>query len=148
MLPTQQNAEATVRHLEALELRIAGCTFEQIAAKVGYADKSGAWKAVKSALELTLQPAADELRELESQRLDKLWNALFDRAAGGDEKVIDRMIKISERRSKLLGLDMPISVRIQPDMGGGAPPIEPTDYRQAMTALAPLDEGLPDDTDE
>ena len=51
--------------------------------------------------------SADELRTLEACRLNELLNALWVRAIGGDEKAIDRVLRIMERRARLLGLDAP-----------------------------------------
>ena len=95
------------RHLQALELRKAGCTYQQIAEQLGYANAKGAHKAVASALKATLREPADALRELELARLDTMLLALWRKVQAGDEHAIDRALKISERRARLLGLDAP-----------------------------------------
>jgi len=45
---------------------------------------------------------------LELERLDVMLLALWRRVQNGDERAIDRALKIEERRAKLLGLDAPI----------------------------------------
>ena len=100
-----RQVRAHERHLQALELRKAGVTYEVIAGQLGYANASGARKAVLSALKATLREPAAELRELELARLDAMLLPLWRRVQAGDEKAIDRALRIMERRARLLGLD-------------------------------------------
>lgn len=92
---------------KALELRKAGVSYESIASVLGYKSASGAHRAVGAALKKTLQEPADDLRNLELERLDKLLSGLWSRASGGNEYAVDRILKIMERRARLLGLDAP-----------------------------------------
>lgn len=100
--------ESAERQRQALELRKAGVGFQQIADKLGYADHSGAYRAVATALKKTLQEPADELRAIEVERLDQLLLGLWPKAIKGDTWSVDRVLKIMERRSALLGLDAPV----------------------------------------
>jgi hypothetical protein len=104
--------EAVEKQLKALELRKAGKTFLAIAGELGYASQSGAFKAVISALHKTLQEPADELRVLEIGRIDTALAAIWPQVQGGDLPSVDRFIRLSERRSKLLGLDAPTNVDV------------------------------------
>ena len=97
---------AAERQRLALELRKAGVTFEEIANQLGYS-KAGAYKAVTSALQKTLQEPADEVRTLAVTRLDKLLTAMWPQARQGNQGAVDRVLRIEERRAKLLGLDAP-----------------------------------------
>lgn len=110
---------------QALELRRAGHGYEVIAQKLGIG-KSSAYRMVDAAMagaRAQIAASVDELRAEEITRLDgmlaKLWPKVTDNP---DVSVIDRIIKIGERRAKLLGLDAPVRTSIQ---GGGddAPPI-------------------------
>ena len=56
----------------------------------------------------TAQEAADEVRALELARLDALLAALWPQQ--GEPAVVDRVLRIMERRAKLLGLDAPTRV--------------------------------------
>jgi hypothetical protein len=98
---------AHARQLQALELRLAGVTYEQIAGQLGYASRSGAHKAVGAALKATLREPADELRELAAERLDRATTAIWRRVQDGDGHAIDVLLRIEARRAKLLGLDAP-----------------------------------------
>ena len=100
-----QSIQAQERQLQALELRKAGATYEAIAERLGYADRSGAFRAVTSALKATLREPADELRTLELERLDSALLAIWRQVQAGDLHAIDRLVRLAERRAKLLGLD-------------------------------------------
>ena len=91
------------RHLQALELRKAGATYQAIADQLGYAQAKGAYKAVTSALKATLKEPAEELRTLEAERLDAALLAIWRRVTKGDDKAIDRLLGIMKRRMELLG---------------------------------------------
>lgn len=91
----------------AVELRKAGHTLQEIADSL-QCSKPYAHKLVTEALrELARQSAqsTEELRELESIRLDALWEQAYKLAMSGDLSAINTCIRISERRSKLFGLD-------------------------------------------
>ena len=106
------------RHLKALELRKAGATYRAIAEQLGYAQPRGAHKAVSSALKATLREPAEELRTLELERLDAMALALWRRAQAGDEKAVDRCLRIMERRARLLGLDAAAKTEVTGKEGG------------------------------
>lgn len=92
--PTPTNAETAERQRKALEMRVAGATFEQIAAQVGYADASGAYRAVSRGLLETQRPAADELRALMVRRYERLLLGVWRDAVGGNLKAADVARKI------------------------------------------------------
>ena len=96
---------ALERERQALTFRKGGATFEAIAAHLGYHNHSGAYKAVRRAMQRTLQEPADELRALELARLDDLLKGVWVAACTGDGTAVDRVLKIMARRADLLGLD-------------------------------------------
>lgn len=104
--------QAADRQRQALEMRKDGHTFEAIAKALAYQGRSSAYRAVMAGLQKTLQEPADELRKLELERLDKAAAAIVGRVEDGDLQAIDRWIRISESRRKLLGLDGPAKVDI------------------------------------
>lgn len=99
------SAETIAREQHVLELRRAGLTFDRIAEEVGIGDRSDAHKIYKRALARTLQEPAADIRRLEGDRLDRLQVAVWTRALRGDLAAVDRVLRIMERRSRLLGLD-------------------------------------------
>lgn len=109
--------EARERQAKALEAKKAGLTYEQIAEKVGYADASGAYRAVEKALREMIREPAEHVRMLELARLDQLWMAYYRRAIEGQAPlIVDRLLRIMERRAKLLGLDAPMVVKWQEEL--------------------------------
>lgn len=104
---------ANARGLQALELRKAGVGFPQIAERLGYRHASGAYEAVRAALKRTETPPADDVRALALERLDRILFAIWKRALDGDLLCIDRVLRIEERRAKLLGLDAPDKIDIE-----------------------------------
>lgn len=92
---------------KALELRARGMAFDDIAAEVGYRGRQGAHAAVMRALKKTLQEPADELRILEAERLDRLYEVTMARIDKDNLWAVDRALKIMERRASLFGLDRP-----------------------------------------
>jgi len=95
------------RELECLALRKAGATYDQIGEKVGIT-REGARKAVSRALaELSAATTeeAKEVRHLELERLDAMLLGLWQKASRGDPASVDRVLRIQERRARLLGLD-------------------------------------------
>ena len=99
------------REIKVLELRRAGLTWQRIAEETGYADASGAYLAYKRAIKRTMQQPADELREQELDRIDRLQLALWPKAMKGDNASINTIVRLMERRARLLGLDTPIKIQ-------------------------------------
>lgn len=102
--PKQIRAEE--RQAAAVNLRKAHVTYEEIARQLGYANASCAYHAVKTAMEKTLREPADELRQLELSRLDEMSQSIWENVLAGDLDSIATAIRISERRARLLGLDV------------------------------------------
>lgn len=119
------------REAEATRLRSRGWTYQRIADELGWANKGDAHHAVQRVLRDTVQEAGDELRTLELIRLDALYVAAHEvlerehvtvsngRIVAGTDgapilddapvlQAIDRLLRIQERRAKLLGLDAPV----------------------------------------
>lgn len=106
----------------ALNYRKAGLSYRAIATKI--AEENG-WPKYSEGqahrdislrlaeLAQKLSSGAEECRTLELTRLDALWSTLWRAIGQGDTKAIATAVRISERRSKLLGLDAPIEVRLQ-----------------------------------
>lgn len=101
----QAIVDANERQVRALELRKAGVSYQTIADTLGYGGPSGAFKAVQTALKTTLREPAEELRSLEMERLDQAAFAIAAQVRAGNLGAIDRLLRIMERRAKMLGLD-------------------------------------------
>lgn len=115
-MPSRNNSPAKARMAEnmakALELRRAGLGFEAIGAQLGL-KKSQAHRLVVAGLaeaRAQVVASADDLRSEELSRLDGMLTGLWPRARKGEVAAVDRVLKIGERRAKLLGLDAPTKV--------------------------------------
>jgi Homeodomain-like domain len=97
---------AREREARALELRKAGATFAQIGKALGCCE-SRAWRIVQRALGRVVAEPLEELRQLESLRLDQLLMVMWPKAMAGNGWAVDRCLAIMQRRARLLGLDAP-----------------------------------------
>lgn len=132
-----QRAKTAERRAKAVEMRLAGADYDTIATTLGYSDRGAAHKDITRALEANIaeQHHSVELyREEELRTLDLLmaeaWAVLKRQHVtvshgkvivdedtgqkllddGPTLQAIDRILKIRERRAKLLGLDAPTKV--------------------------------------
>ena len=94
----------------ALELRKEGHSYESISEQLGYSTRSASYKAVMRRLREVDRPAVSMLRELEVERLDAMLYAVWDNVLQGDTNAVTTALRISERRSRLLGLNAPHSI--------------------------------------
>jgi hypothetical protein len=120
---------------EAARLRALRFSYDQIAEKLGYADKSGAWRAVRRGLATAVREPTHEAILLDLDELNRMargaWTVLgnthyvVDRGEVvflNEEPVLDdgpvlaaigRLLDIQARRAKLLGLDAPTKSRVE-----------------------------------
>ena len=131
----ERTGDTAERDAEALRLRADNKTYQQIADALGYTNRSAARKAVERALVATVREPAEEVRELQLVQLDRLAREALavlerehvlvshgrtiyadDGSAMLDDgpilSAIDRLLKIQERKAKLLGLDSPTRVEV------------------------------------
>lgn len=128
-----KRADTAQRRKQAIDMRMAGASFQQIADTLGYTTRGAACQDISRALEQSVAEqtrSVESYREEELQRLDALlaeaWAVLKRQHVTvshgrlirdeSDEPIlddgptlsaIDRILKIQERRAKLLGLDAP-----------------------------------------
>jgi hypothetical protein len=131
----ERQTQAAQRRTQVLQARLTGATFEDIGRQLGIST-TRAYQLYTDALQRTVKEPADRLRTLELQRLDQLQAAavavLRSRhvVIQGGRPVVDRqgrpypdhgpvlgaitaLLRISESRRKLLGLDAPAKVDAQ-----------------------------------
>jgi AraC-like DNA-binding protein len=105
--------EQLQRELAVLELRKTGANWRQIAEAVGYTHASAARKAYLRAYDRTLQAPADELRELELDRLDRLQMAYWKDAIEGNIKAADYVLKVIQVRARITGIEAPTKIQAE-----------------------------------
>lgn len=96
--------QARLRAKQALELRLVGATFQQIAQRLGYNSKVAAYKAVMGELDRIPKPEAEELLKVNLERLNKGRMAVWPLESHKD---VETELKIQAREAAYLGLDSP-----------------------------------------
>ena len=104
---TQRPVSAEIRDKQrkAVELRLAGANYHQIAQALGYNGHTGARHAVQRGLTMAITEPAAEVLQQELSRLDRLLSGIYPQAVQGNLAAVDRVLKIMDRRAKYLGLD-------------------------------------------
>lgn len=128
---------AAERDAGALALREAGMSYRAIARELGWADPKGAWQAVRRSLDRIPAENVAALRAVETARLDRLTEEAMRVVStfhpvvsngrvfpdleddGPKLQAINTLIRLSESRRRLLGLDLPArhEVTVSDDSG-------------------------------
>ena len=110
---------------KAMKMRREGANFDSIGSRLGVT-RATARKLVSRELSaLSSESGVDERRLLHADVLMELWRSLYPSAVTGDPAAVDRFLRVEERLSRLLGLDL------QPE---GAPPAAARKKRTAQEA--------------
>jgi hypothetical protein len=137
----ERTVETARRDAQAANLRAQGMTYTDIMDEMGYDSPGTVYSAVQRALLATVAEPAAEARVFELRRLDMALLVAFrilrtdhavlhqgQKVLDGetglpliDDKpklmAIDRIVRIAERRAKLLGLDVPTQIQVlSPDV--------------------------------
>ncbi len=104
------------RRARAVELARQGLDYEEIAAKTGYANRSGPWKAVQAALKRRTAEDVDLLLAMEEERLNMVVRELVPLLLAGNMRAADGILKIIDTRIRLYQLDQ-VYARKQPPIG-------------------------------
>lgn len=132
------------RRLQALELRKSGLSYRKIGARLDISHEQ-ARQDIEAELKILAAERSDkaeELRQLELERLDKLTAALDSWVEAGSHNAVNAYLRIMERRAKLLGLDAPMKTDVTSggDKLTGAFEVKVIDYRAlvAQTEKRPV----------
>ena len=99
------------RRWTVMELRHAGATYRDIARHLQISIAT-AHKDYTHAVRTWAQPIADELRDTEAARYDRLQLAYWQKALDGDHAAAQIVLRIFDRRARLFGLDEPAKIDI------------------------------------
>jgi hypothetical protein len=130
-----RDVATATRDAEAARLRTRGVAYDAIASQLGYASKGAAYDGVHRALMAVVAEAGEDVRRIELERLDRMWESALAIAErfhvvvsngrvvyDGERPVeddmpalqaIDRLLRIQERRARLLGLDAPTKTEVR-----------------------------------
>ena len=109
------------RQVKAMDLRRSGLTYQEIANKLGVSLETAhsAVKAGMNEIAEHIRGDAAVLAAEEVARLDAMMVGLWTQARTGHLGAVDRVLRIMERRARLLGLDA--APKRAPDDAGLAP---------------------------
>jgi hypothetical protein len=139
-MPRKNSVADADRDLRAVSLRRQGLDYNQIAAEMGYADHSGAFRAVQRAIRNAFREDAVELTAMEAERLNAL-RVLFEEIAqtrsplislhsgkvvmdpsDPEKPLVDNglrmqaglaLLRVSESWRRMKGLDAPSKKRVE-----------------------------------
>lgn len=110
------------RAARATELSLQGLNYDQIAAELGYSNRSGAWKAVRRCLARRQDAAAGAHIELSLLDLDLVQERAWNRAMAGDLAASELVLRAMEDRMRLVeflsGQETQERKRAQPTKAG------------------------------
>jgi transposase len=104
-----RRVEEKARRVEAMTFRMAGLSWEQVADRMDMS-VGGVRAMVERGLERADQREVENMRAMENARLDRAQAAIWSKVLNGDYKAIDTFLRISQRRSKINGMDAPMQV--------------------------------------
>jgi len=122
------DAQLQQKRERAIRLRTMGATYDQIAKELGYANKGGAYKAVKAGLHEAIVESAMEMRVVQNDKLDLLLSRCLTAFMSGDLDQVKNILAIEKRRADLWGLDASKQVAVTGADGG---PVQ-TDVGQVL----------------
>jgi len=95
-----------------VELRTEGYVWREIAEIVSMST-AGVYKAYNRAMTRVIAPSIEEHREMELDRLDILQRTYWQPAVNGNLRAADYVLRVIDKRAKLLGLDAPMKVQAE-----------------------------------
>lgn len=107
-----EKEKAVERKYEAFELRKTGLSYRAIGASLDLSCGQ-AYQDVMWVLKTIIDDHKEEveiMRQMEVERLDAYIESLDWKKNKGDFRTIELLLKIQDRRAKLLGLDMPFKI--------------------------------------
>ena len=131
--------EAQNKQQQALELRMAGRTWQEIAEHLGYKSHTGAYEAVKVALSRSNHEAVGDYRSLTLGRLTKILQVHWPAMLQGDPASSKLCLNTIKDMRELMGLDSP--VRLEHTGADGSPiqhevlTLDIGDITEAITVL-------------
>jgi len=109
---TLSEVEMRQRESEIVELRTEGFVWREIAQRVNMST-AGVAKAYDRALTRIIAPSLERHRTTELDRLDILQRVYWQPAINGNLRAADFVLRVIEKRAKLLGLDAPIKIQTE-----------------------------------
>jgi hypothetical protein len=104
-VPLTVKMSSKEKQKRAMALKLAGASYAQIAENLGYADASGAHKAVAVGMKSSLQENAGELRKIHYGRLEHMLMLVWPAVNTGDSHAVNSALQVMDRMERLYGLN-------------------------------------------
>ena len=104
-----EKEQTEIRKLKSFQLRLEGKSYREIG-RLQDMSEAQAHRDVAQVLQSTIdnnKEDIEQLRQIELERLDNYIDSLDWKKNMGNFKTVEILLKIQDRRAKLLGLDMP-----------------------------------------
>jgi len=104
-----RQVEIAQRRYQAVQMRIAGVSPTVIAERLGYSGAAAVSKDIDRSLQKAAKAehmASEQLLRLEIDRLDRIMASLWPKVLKGEIAACEAALKVINRRSALLGLDL------------------------------------------
>ena len=100
-------AEREIRRQKVAANLLAGLNYRAMAEAMGVSigTIAGDVKVILNRWQKEQVGVVDQVMQIELTRLDRALNAIWANVLAGDDKAINNLLKIMERRAKLLGMD-------------------------------------------
>lgn len=105
--------EVLEKEAEVVKLRRGGLTWDLIAQRVGYKHPASARDAYMRASARIVRDDVEAIRRTEEDRLDLAQSAIWAKVLQGDLTAVNTLVRVMERRAKLLGLDQPVRIQAE-----------------------------------
>lgn len=101
-----------MREQRTVEMRIGGSNYREIGEAIGVTDEAARQMAIRvlQRLEMVANESGEELRRLDTERIDRMIQGLWQKACLGNVQAVDRVIRLMERKARLWGYEMPVRV--------------------------------------
>lgn len=116
--PHAAEVERDRRRAHLVDLHIKGKNFQEIADTLGYGSRQAAradWQRALALARTESDLTLEEARAFELARLAAIDRIAWEHAEAGEMKALEVLLKISDRRSRMLGLDQPVKHEISFD---------------------------------
>ena len=104
-VPLTLRMSSKEKQKRAMALKLAGASYAQIAENLGYADSSGAYKAVSRGMKNSLQESAGDLRKIHYGRLEHMLMLVWPAVNQGDSHAVSSALQVMDRMERLYGLN-------------------------------------------